>query len=145
MSKDDYVNPETEARYENAFKQYAKGGKLDVLDILDCLKEAKEENYTFDDVVDALEVMRIKNEPLSSDQFKDLIGILKDPETIIDAFKVFDPEEKGVVIEHEIRGWLHTYAPDLKGKEIEDVLERPQATKEGATNYQTFVDYWSTQ
>ena len=137
-------NPETMARYENGFNKYAKGGKLDVLQIVDALEAAKED-YTEDDVVDALEVMGIKGEPISLDQFLDLIQIMKDPETIIDAFALFDVDKRGVIDEDELRTMLRKYAPDLKGKEIEEILEKPNVTTNGKVNYKAFVQYWSEQ
>ena len=137
-------NPETMARYENGFNKYAKGGKLDVLQIVDALEAAKED-YTEDDVVDALEVMGIKGEPIALDQFLDLIQIMKDPETIIDAFALFDVDKRGVIDEDELRTMLRKYAPDLKGKEIEEILEKPNVTTNGKVNYKAFVQYWSDQ
>ena len=107
-----YENPETTARYENGFKKFAKNGSLDVLQIVDALEAAKED-FTEDDVVDALEVMGIKGEPISFDQFRDLIGIMKDPETIIDAFALFGVDKRGVIDEDELRTMLRKYAPDL--------------------------------
>ncbi len=144
MSGKDYVNPETIARYENGFKQYAKNGSLPVLQIVQALEAAKED-FTEDDVFDALEVMGIKDEPLSLEQFMDLIGIMKDPETIIDAFAVFDTDRRGVIDEDELRSMLRKYAPDLKGKEIEEILEKPNVTTNGKVNYKAFVQYWSDQ
>ena len=139
-----YANPETIARYEKGFNAYAKGGKLNVLDIVAALEAAKED-FTEDDVFDALEVMGIKDEPLSVDQFMDLIGILKDPETIIDAFSVLDTDRRGVVDEDELRSILRKYAPNLKGKEIEEILEKPNVTTNGKVNYKAFVQYWVDQ
>jgi len=138
------TNPETIKRYEKGFGRFAKNGKLDVLDIVGALEEAKED-FTEDDVVDALEVMGIKDEPLSIDQFMDLIGILKDPETIIDAFSVLDTDRKGIIDEDELRVILRKYAPDLKGKEIEEILEKPNVTTNGKVNYKAFVQYWMDQ
>ena len=139
-----YENPETTARYENGFKKFAKNGSLDVLQIVDALEAAKED-FTEDDVVDALEVMGIKGEPISFDQFRDLIGIMKDPETIIDAFALFDVDKRGVIDEDELRTMLRKYAPDLKGKEIEEILEKPNVTTNGKVNYKAFVQFWSDQ
>ena len=140
----DYVNPETIARYQNGFNKYAKNGQLHVLDIIAALDAAKED-YTEDDVFDALEVMGIKDEPLTVDQFMDLIGILKDPETIIDAFSILDTDRKGVIDEDDLRTILRKYAPDLKGKEIEEILEKPNVTTNGKVNYKAFVQYWVDQ
>ena len=139
-----YENPETTARYENGFKKFAKNGSLDVLQIVDALEAAKED-FTEDDVVDALEVMGIKGEPISFDQFRDLIGIMKDPETIIDAFSVLDIDRKGVIEEDQLRTILWKYAPNLKGKEIEEILEKPNVTTNGKVNYKAFVQYWVDQ
>ena len=138
------VNPETIQRYQKGFNKFAKKDYLDVLDIVSALEEAKED-FTEDDVVDALEVMGIKDQPLSVDQFMDLIGILKDPETIIDAFSVLDKERKGVIDEDELRVILRKYAPDLKGKEIEEILEKPNVSTNGKVNYKAFVQYWIEQ
>ena len=138
------INPETIARYEKGFNKYAKGGKLNVLDIVAALEEAKED-YGEDDIFDALEVMGIKDEPLAIDQFMDLIGILKDPETIIDAFSVLDTERKGFIEEDQLRTILRKYAPNLKGKEIEEILEKPNVTTNGKVNYKAFVQYWVDQ
>ena len=140
----DYVNPETQARYESAFNRYERSGKLPVLSVVEALEYAKEE-YTEDDVFDALEVMGIKDEPLSLEQFMDLIGILKDPETIIDAFSVFDTDRRGVIDEDQLRNILRKFAPDLKGKEIEEILEKPNVSSNGKVNYKAFVQYWTDQ
>ena len=143
MSKDN-INPETVARYEAGFNKFAKNGTLPVLSIVDALEAAKED-FTEDDVVDALEVMGIKGEPISVDQFFDLIAIMKDPETIIDAFALFDVDKRGVIDEDELRTMLRKYAPDLKGKEIEEILEKPNVTTNGKVNYKAFVQFWADQ
>ena len=140
----EYVNPETIARYEAGFNKFAKNGVLPVLQIVPALEAAKED-YTVDDVFDALEIMGIKDEPLAKDQFMDLIGILKDPETIIDAFSIFDTDKRGVIDEDELRSMLRKYAHDLKGKEIEEILEKPNVTTNGKVNYTAFVQYWMDQ
>ena len=127
-----------------SFNKFAKGGQLYVLDIIAALEDAKED-FNEDDVFDALEVMGIKDEPLAIDQFMDLIGILKDPETIIDAFSVLDVDRKGVIDEDELRTILRKYAPNLKGKEIEEILEKPNVTTNGKVNYKAFVQYWVDQ
>ena len=101
----DYINPEIIARYEVGFNKFSKNGALPVLQIVQALEAAKEE-YTQDDVVDAWEVMGIKNEPISIDQFMDLIGIMKDPETIIDAFSVFDTDKRGIIDEDEFEKYF---------------------------------------
>ncbi len=142
---DQYQNPETTERYTNAYKKHlGKSGKLEVKDILDALIDAKEENYTEDDIVDVLEVMEVKNEPLPLEKFLDMIQILKDPETIVDAFKVFDKEGKGTVPEGDLREWIHKYS-NLKGKEVEDAIAQPHVTQEKNLQYKGFVEYWSTQ
>ena len=140
----EYVNPETIARYEAGFNKFAKNGTLPVLQIVPALEAAKED-YTQDDVFDALEIMGIKGDPINLEQFMDLIGIMKDPETIIDAFSIFDTDKRGVIDEDELRSMLRKYAPDLKGKEIEEILEKPNVTTNGKVNYKSFVQYWMDQ
>ena len=138
------INPETLARYESSFNKFAKNGLLPSLQILPAVEAAKE-NYNQDDIVDALEIMGIKDEPITLEQFMDLIAIMKDPETIIDAFSVFDTDKRGVIDEDQLRSILRKYAPDLKGKEIEEILEKPNVTTNGKVNYKAFVSYWSEQ
>ena len=140
----EYVNPETVARYEAGFNKFAKNGTLPVLQIVPALEAAKED-YSQDDVFDALEIMGIKDEPINLEQFMDLIGIMKDPETIIDAFSIFDTDKRGIIDEDELRSMLRKYAPDLKGKEIEEILEKPNVTTNGKVNYKSFVQYWMDQ
>ena len=140
----EYTNPETMQRYESAFNRYERSGKLPVLSIVEALEYAKED-YNEDDVFDALEVMGIKGEPLTYEQFTDLIAIMKDPETIVDAFSIFDTERRGMIEEETLRTILRKYAPDLKGKEIEEILEKPTVTSNGKVNYKAFVQYWSEQ
>ena len=86
--------------------------------------------------------MGIKDEPLSLSQFMDLIAILKDPETIIDAFSIFDVDKRGVIDEDDFRTVLRKYAPDLKWKEI---LEKPNVTSYEKVNYKAFVQYLTEQ
>ena len=59
----EYINPETIAHYESGFNKFATNGALPVLQIVPALEATKEE-YTQNDVVDALEVMGIKEELL---------------------------------------------------------------------------------
>ena len=92
-----------------------KSGALPVLYMVQALEAAKKD-CTEDYVFDALVVMRFKREPLTIDQFMDLIGIMKGPETIIDAFSIFDTDRKGVINEVELRSMLRKYAPGLKVK-----------------------------
>jgi len=62
----DYINPETIARYEAGLNKFAKNGALPVFQVVQALEAAKED-YTQDDDVDALEVMGIKDEPITID------------------------------------------------------------------------------
>lgn len=136
---------ETIDRYAAAYKKYAPDGELLIKDILNALIEAKEDNYTDDDIVDALLVMGNKGDPITCEQFIDLIGVLKDPETILDSFRLFDKEKKGTIDEDDLRVILRKYAPGLKGKEIEEILEKPGTTSNGQVNYTDFVSYWAEQ
>ena len=140
----DYINPETISRYEKSFNKYAQSGKLNVLDISKALEEAKED-FNQDDIFDALEVMGIKGEPITNEQYVDLIKIMKDPETIIHAFDALDTDKRGVIEEDEFRTILRKFAPNLKGKEIEEILEKPNVTKNGKINYKSFVQFWTEQ
>ena len=89
--------------------------------------------------------MGIKDEPITNEQFVDLINIMKDPETIIDAFAILDTDKRGVIDEDEFRTILRKFAPNLKGKDIEEILEKPNVTKNGKINYKSFVQFWAEQ
>ena len=43
--------------------------------------------------------MGIKDEPLTLEQFMDLIEFMKDPETIINVSSIFDTDKRGVIDE----------------------------------------------
>lgn len=131
-------------RFKDGFNKYARSGKLDVKDVLPAIEAAGEEDYTDDDVVDGLQMMEILNEPLSYDDFVELLNLLKDPKTITNDFTIFDPDRKGTVEEDQVRNWMRQYSR-LPGKEIEDVFEKAAVTKDGALNYSSFVKYWSEQ
>ena len=87
--------------------------------------------------------MRDKGEPLTIDQFMDLIGIMKDPETIIDTFSIFDTDRKGVIGKDELRSMLRNQIPGLKGIEIEEILKKQNLNTNGKVNYKVFVQYWA--
>ena len=141
MNKAD-LNPETLDRYKVAFNSVAKNGKLEVTRIIEAI-EAANEDYTEDDICDALNIMGIDNTPLTFDQFVDLMLAFRDPNTIKEAFGVFDKNHKGTVEEDEVRALLRKFAPELKGKEIEEILERANASNNGKLNYDAFIDYWA--
>ena len=47
--------------------------------------------------------------------------------------------------EDELRSIMRKFAPNLKGKEIEEILEKPNVTNNGKVNYKAFVQYWAEQ
>ena len=104
--------------------------------------EAAKKGFTEDDIFDALVVIRFKGKPLTIDQFMDLIGIMKSPEIIIDAFSIFDTDRKGVIDEDQLRSMLRKYASGLKGKEIEEIHEKQNLTANGKVNYKVSAQYW---
>ena len=75
----------------------------------------------------------------------DLIGIMKEHETIIDAFSLFDIDKRRIIDEDELRRMLRKYVPDLKGKVFEEILEKPNITTNGKVNYKSFVQYLMDQ
>ena len=67
----------------------------------------------------------------------DLIGIMKDPITIIDTFSVFDIDRKGVIDEDELEVYLENTPLFLKVKKLKKYLKN--------LNYKVFIQYWSDQ
>ena len=53
----------------------------------------------------------------------DLIYIMKDPETIIDALSIFGTDRKGFIDEYELGSMLRKYALGLKDKKLKKFLK----------------------
>ena len=115
---------------------------MEIPAIIEAVQEAKED-YTEDDIIDGLDIMQVKGNTITLDQFIDLMFCLKDPATVEDAFRFFDKDGKGAIEEETFRTMLRKYAPELKGKEIEEIIEKANASNNGKLNYAAFVDYWA--
>ncbi len=134
------MNPTTIERWRKGFKKFAKNDLLSFSDILAAINEAKEE-YDKNDIMDGLNSLGIGNEPITFDQFVDLIETMKNPDVVVDAFSVFDREKTGFIEENKLRDVLRQFAPNLKAKEIEDLLEKTGTSINGKIKYREFVKY----
>ena len=141
-------NIEAMERYKKGFNLIAKGGKLNPENIIKAIEESKED-YTEEDIYDALEMMGKQNEFLDFDSFIELINTMKDPNFVVDAFTVLDRDKKGTVQDEELRYVLENFGPEnekkLTNDEIEEILNAGGYLKDGKLNYKDFVYYWGEQ
>ena len=141
-------NVEAMERYKKGFNEIAKGGKLNPDNIIEAV-EASKEDYTEEDIYDALQLMGKQNEALDFDSFLELMNTMKDPNFVIDAFTVLDRDKKGTVQDEELRYVLENFGPingkNLTNDEIEEILNAGGYLKDGKINYKDFVYYWAEQ
>jgi Ca2+-binding EF-hand superfamily protein len=141
-------NVEAMERYKKGFNEIAKGGKLNPDNIIEAV-EASKEDYTEEDIYDALQLMGKQNEALDFDSFVELMNNMKDPNFVIDAFTVLDRDKKGTVQDEELRYVLENFGPingkNLTNDEIEEILNAGGYLKDGKINYKDFVYYWAEQ
>jgi len=137
-------NIEAMERYKKGFNQISKGGKLDPDNIIDAV-EASKEDYTEEDIYDALELMGKQNESLDFNSFLELMNTMKDPNFVIDAFTVLDRDKRGTIQDEELRYVLENFGSKLNENEIEEILNKGGYLKDGKLNYKDFVYYWAEQ
>ena len=116
-------NVEAMERYKKGFNQISKGGKLDPDNIIDAV-EASKEDYTEEDIYDALQLMGKQNEALDFDSFLELMNTMKDPNFVIDAFTVLDRDKRGTIQDEELRYVLENFGSKLNEDEIEEILNK---------------------
>ena len=141
-------NVEAMERYKKGFNEIAKGGKLNPDNIIEAV-EASKEDYTEEDIYDALQLMGKQNEALDFDSFLELMNTMKDPNFVIDAFTVLDRDKRGTIQDEELRYVLENFGPingkNLTNDEIEEILNAGGYLKDGKINYKDFVYYWAEQ
>ena len=137
-------NVEAMERYKKGFNEIAKGGKLNPDNIIEAV-EASKEDYTEEDIYDALQLMGKQNEALDFDSFVELMNNMKDPNFVIDAFTVLDRDKRGTIQDEELRYVLENFGSKLNENEIEEILNKGGYLKDGKLNYKDFVYYWAEQ
>ena len=137
-------NVEAMERYKKGFNEIAKGGKLNPDNIIEAV-EASKEDYTEEDIYDALQLMGKQNEALDFDSFLELMNTMKDPNFVIDAFTVLDRDKRGTIQDEELRYVLENFGSKLNENEIEEILNKGGYLKDGKLNYKDFVYYWAEQ
>ena len=137
-------NVEAMERYKKGFNEIAKGGKLNPDNIIEAV-EASKEDYTEEDIYDALQLMGKQNESLDFDSFLELMNTMKDPNFVIDAFTVLDRDKRGTIQDEELRYVLENFDSKLTENEIEEILNKGGYLKDGKLNYKDFVYYWAEQ
>ena len=137
-------NVEAMERYKKGFNQISKGGKLDPDNIIDAV-EASKEDYTEEDIYDALQLMGKQNEALDFDSFLELMNTMKDPNFVIDAFTVLDRDKRGTIGDEELRYVLEEMGSNLKPEEIEEVVNNGEYKNGDKITYTSYVDYWVEQ
>ena len=136
------VTDEMKVTISNAFKAYAKGGSLDVKKQLGMMVRAVGLNPTEAQLADwkkeagssldesAFASFCIKKFEKSKDCVDD----------IIDAFSVFDKDGEGLITAAEFRHILVNMGESLSDKELAEVMNDVDITKNGMINYKTFAE-----
>ena len=135
-------------RLENAFNQIdsKKNGKIPVTQLLKLLAIAKEEEYDQDDINEVLDKMEKANDDtITFDELIDFYKELNNPDSIIEAFNLFDANNNGYISTDEFRYILKSVDSHLSEKDIQDIFNFADVSKDGRIDYKEFVSYWNTQ
>ena len=136
------VTDEMKVTISNAFKAYAKGGSLDVKKQLGLMVRAVGLNPTEAQLADwkreagsSLDESAFKSFCIKKfEKSKDCV------DDIIDAFSVFDKDGEGLITAAEFRHILVNMGESLSDKELAEVMNDVDITKNGMINYKTFAE-----
>lgn len=135
-------------RLENAFNQidFKKNGEIPVTEILKLFTIAKEDEYDQDDINEVLDKMEKRNDDtITFDELIELYKELNNPDSIIEAFNLFDGNNNGYISTDEFKYILKLVDSNLSEKDIQDIFNFANISKDGRIDYKEFVSYWNTQ
>lgn len=109
-------------------------------------REAKTEDVDkFLDIVDTN-----KNGMIEKDEFmramEECYSIPKDKVAdVVNAFKIFDSDEDGIITMKEMKNILLKYAGEFKEEEVEELFKMIDTDANGKISYAEFADIWKFQ
>ena len=155
MPKGSTISPQepsesTIAFYQKAFNSIDKKntGKIQVDQINDLMEiiSKKEDLFTSQDYSDALD--RLEKGPddtLTFDEFINFIMELNNPNSVIDAFVIFDSNKKGYISCDELKYILNIVNSELTEEELQEIFKMANIGKDGMIDYKEFVSFWNEQ
>ena len=135
-------------RYQKAFDYVdkKKTGEVPVSQIGNLLSVAKEEDFDQDDINEALDKMGKGNEDtLTSEEFLQFMTELNNPNNIIEAFRLFDADNNGYISIDEFKYILKMVDSPLSDKDVKEIFDTFDVSKDGKIDYKEFVAFWNNQ
>ena len=135
-------------RYQKAFDYVdkKKTGEIPVSQIENILSVAKEEDFDQDDINEALDKMGKGNEDtLTSEEFIQFMTELNNPNNIIEAFRLFDADNNGYISIDEFKYILKMVDSPLSDKDVKEIFDTFDVSKDGKIDYKEFVAFWNNQ
>ena len=135
-------------RYQKAFDYVdrKKTGEIPVSQIENILSVAKEEDFDQDDINEALDKMGKGNEDtLTSEEFIQFMTELNNPNNIIEAFRLFDADNNGYISIDEFKYMLKMVDSPLSDKDVKEIFDTFDVSKDGKIDYKEFVAFWNNQ
>ena len=135
-------------RYQKAFDYVdkKKTGEVPVSEIGNLLSVAKEEDFDQDDINEALDKMGKGNEDtLTSEEFIQFMTELNNPNNIIEAFRLFDADNNGYILIDEFKYILKMVDSPLSDKDVKEIFDTFDVSKDGKIDYKEFVAFWNNQ
>ena len=135
-------------RYQKAFDYVdkKKTGEIPVSQIGNLLSVAKEEDFDQDDINEALDKMGKGNEDtLTSEEFLQFMTELNNPNNIVDAFRLFDADNNGYISIDEFKYILKMVDSPLSDKDVKEIFDTFDVSRDGKIDYKEFVAFWNSQ
>ena len=135
-------------RYQKAFDYVdrKKTGEVPVSQIENLLSVAKEEDFDQDDINEALDKMGKGNEDtLTSEEFIQFMTELNNPNNIVDAFRLFDADHNGYISIDEFKYILKMVDSPLSDKDVKEIFDSFDVSRDGKIDYKEFVAFWNSQ
>ena len=135
-------------RYQKAFDYVdrKKTGEIPVSQIENILSVAKEEDFDQDDINEALDKMGKGNEDtLTSEEFLQFMTELNNPNNIVDAFRLFDADNNGYISIDEFKYILKMVDSPLSDKDVKEIFDTFDVSRDGKIDYKEFVAFWNSQ
>ena len=135
-------------RYQKAFDYVdrKKTGEVPVSQIENLLSVAKEEDFDQDDINEALDKMGKGNEDtLTSEEFIQFMTELNNPNNIVDAFRLFDADNNGYISIDEFKYILKMVDSPLSDKDVKEIFDTFDVSRDGKIDYKEFVAFWNSQ
>ena len=135
-------------RYQKAFDYVdkKKTGEIPVSQIGNLLSVAKEEDFDQDDINEALDKMGKGNEDtLTSEEFLQFMTELNNPNNIVDAFRLFDADNNGYISIDEFKYILKMVDSPLSDKDVKEIFDTFDVSRDGKIDYKEFAAFWNSQ